>query len=133
MLPFTQITEKPECPSSKASNPGNERTSHAEMTTEHGISSRPSTNLSTNTVVETSEEHAVEVPNPESRQQRYPSLIVNFDLEHAVQQLRAGDSSDLDLALFAYWIRAKDENYVTAQGFVRELALDQVSMVTPLS
>lgn len=132
LLPYTRTTEKPQCPSSKASNPGSERTSHAEEPTEHAISSRPSPKLSTSTFVEASEEHAVEVSNHESCHRRDPSLIVNFDLERTVQQLRAGDSSDLDLALFAYWIRAKEDNYVTAQGFVRELALDQVSKVTQL-
>jgi hypothetical protein len=132
MVPFTQTTDKPECPPSRASNPESERTSHAEKPTEHAISSRPSTKLSTSAFVETSEEHAVEAPNHESCHQRDPSLIVHFDLERAVQQLRAGDSSDLDLALFAYWIRAKKDNYATAQRFVRELALDQVSKVTSL-
>ena len=132
MVPFRQTTEKPECPLSKVSNNEREQTSHAEEPTEHAISSRPSTKLSISTFVETSEEHAVEVPNHESRHRHDPSLIVNFDLERTVQQLQAGDSTDLDLALFAYWIRAKEDNYVTAQGYVRELALDQVSKATPL-
>lgn len=61
-----------------------------------------------------------------SHHRRDPSLILNFDVEHAAQQVRDGEISDLDLALFAFWIRAKDDNYFTARRLIRELALDQV-------
>lgn len=54
------------------------------------------------------------------------SLTVGFDVERAAQQIQAGDISDLDLALFAYWIRAGTDNYILAKELVRELALDQV-------
>ncbi|KAF3002557.1 hypothetical protein E8E13_007781 [Curvularia kusanoi] len=60
-----------------------------------------------------------------SHHRRDPSLILNFDVEHAAQQVRNDEISDLDLALFAFWIRAKDENYFTARKLIRELALDQ--------
>ncbi|KAF2623006.1 hypothetical protein BU25DRAFT_425260 [Macroventuria anomochaeta] len=86
---------------------------------------RPSTIKTESTLIESSDEYAVKEPGIAAHHQRDLSLIVDFDFERAARQLKDGAISDLDLALFAFWIKAKNENYLLAKELVRELALDQ--------
>lgn len=86
---------------------------------------RPSTAKTQKTDVQPGEPNP-DLPKPTVQHQRDLSLTVGFDPRRAAQQLRAGNVSDLDLALFALWIRTETDNYTKAKELVRELALDQV-------
>ena len=93
---------------------------------ELSITRHPSTNKTESTLIESSEEYWVKEPANVAHHQRDLSLIVDFDLERAAKHLKDGEISDLDLALFVFWVKAKNENYMMAKELVRELALDQV-------
>ena len=94
---------------------------------------RPSTINTESSLFEKNDEYALQQPCPASRHQRDLSLIVDFDLDHAAAQLNDGEISDLELALFAFWIKADHDNYMMARGLVRELALDQASVSSPVT
>lgn len=91
---------------------------------------RPSTINTQSTLVETSEECTVALSTVAPHHERDRSLVVDFDLEHAVEQLKGGEISDLELALLSFWIKTKQENYLMARELIRELALDQVSILS---
>ncbi|KAJ8115045.1 hypothetical protein OPT61_g3222 [Boeremia exigua] len=92
---------------------------------ELAIMRRPSTVQTETTLVNSSDEYAVRDPDDGARQQHDSALIVDFDLQRSAEQLRNGEISDIDLALFSLWIKAKTDNYNMAKKLVRELALDQ--------
>lgn len=92
------------------------------------IMRRPSTIKTESNIIEANDEYAVQQPCPPPHHQRDLSLIVDFDLDHAAAQLNDGEISDIELALFTFWIKAEHDNYLMATGLVRELALDQVSV-----
>ncbi|KAF3037949.1 hypothetical protein E8E12_005400 [Didymella heteroderae] len=85
----------------------------------------PSTLKTESTLFEDDDESVAQEALLSQHHQRDHSLIVGFDLDHAATQLNDGEISDLDLALFAFWIKANHDNYVMAKGLIRELALDQ--------
>ena len=88
---------------------------------------RASTIKTDTTLIENSDACAVKEPAYAAQHhQCNMSLIVDFDLAHMSRQLLDGVISDLDLALFAFWIKAKNENHLMAKEVVRELGLDQV-------
>lgn len=95
---------------------------------ELAIMKRPSTTRTGSTLVESNDEAKIKERANETHHQRDLSLITDFDLDRAAKQLKNGEISDLELALFAFWIRASDTNYVMAKALVRELALDQVNV-----
>lgn len=127
MLPVIPAAEKGDRSSKKVQK---RKSKHNPDAGSHELTTmrRPSTSKTESTLFEDSDEYAVKEPTAAAHHQRDLSLIVDFDLEHAVEQLKNGEISDLELALFAFWIKAKHENYLMAKELVRELALDQVSV-----
>ncbi|KAF3048978.1 hypothetical protein E8E11_009062 [Didymella keratinophila] len=124
MLPVIPAAEKCDRSSNKVQKSKSKRDPSA-ASHELTIMRRPSTIKTESTLFEDNVEYAVQQPSPTPHHQRDLSLIVDFDLDHAAAQLNNGEISDLDLALFAFWIKAKHDNYLMAKGLVRELALDQ--------
>jgi hypothetical protein len=131
MLPVISAAEKCDRSSKKVQKRKFKRGPSA-ASHELAIMRRPSTIKTESTLFEDNGEYAVQQPSPTPHHQRDLSLIVDFDLDHAAAQLNDGEISDLELALFAFWIKAKHDNYFMAKGLVRELALDQVSVSLPL-
>lgn len=87
---------------------------------------RTSTIRTESTLIESGDNDTINMPVNAAHHQQDLSLITDFDLNRATKQLKNGEISDLELALFAFWIKASDSNYVRAKALVRELALDQV-------
>lgn len=90
---------------------------------------RRSTIKTETTLTESNDGDAKKESERSSYHQRDLSITVNWtkdDIERMAKELDEGVISDLDLSLFAFWIKAKHENYLFARDFVRELALDQV-------
>lgn len=84
-------------------------------------------------ITESIKESAKEPANLAHQQCDLP-LALDTDIHRVVKQLRNGNISELELSLFAFWIKASNENYTVAKALVRELALDQVSSsVVPFS
>lgn len=123
MLPVIPATKQGDRASDKMKKRKSKHTGDLESN-ELTTMRRSSTMTTKSTLCESSEEYAVKPPH----HHRDLSLIVDFDLEHTVDQLKGGEISDLELALLSFWIKAKQENYLTAKELVRELALDQVSV-----
>lgn len=137
MLPVIPAAEEMD---NRAARKARKRTQkHKPLTESHEllVIRRPSTVRTETTLIESSEEEvvinkeelAVQLPERASHHQRDLSLTVNWteeDFERMARELRHGVISDLDLSLFAFWIKAKHENYLFAKELVRELALDQV-------
>ena len=126
MLPVISTAEKSEHSSKKVQKRKN---NHALSPGGHELVAmrRPSTIKTESTLIESNDGNSVIECGNTVHHQRDLSLIVDFDLERMASQLLCGMISDLDLALFAFWIKAKNENYRMARELVRELALDQVS------
>ncbi|KAJ4991013.1 hypothetical protein SVAN01_03584 [Stagonosporopsis vannaccii] len=95
--------------------------SHDEL----AIVRQTSTARTGSTLLESGDECSVNEPAKVAHQQRDLSLITDFDLVRATKQLKNGEISDLELSLFAFWIKSSDSNYVKAKALVRELALDR--------
>ena len=131
MLPVIPAAEKCDRSSKKVRKRKSKRDPSA-ASHELSIMQRPSTIKTESTLFEDNDEYAVQQPGPTPHHQRDLSLIVDFDLDHAAAQLNDGEISDLELALFAFWIKTKHDNYLMAKGLVRELALDQVSVSLPI-
>lgn len=130
MLPVIPAAEKGDRSSKKVRKRKSKHNPDAESH-ELTIMRRPSTIKTESTLFEDvdSDEYAVKGPASTPHHQCDLSLIVDFDLEHAAAQLKSGEISDLELALFAFWIKAEHNNYVMARELVRELALDQVGVM----
>jgi hypothetical protein len=130
MLPVITAAESVECSSKKSKRRKNklDKLDPRGESHELAVTRRPSTIKTGTTLIESSDECAVKEPArvAHHHQLRDLSLIVDFDLEHMSRKLLGGVISDLDLALFAFWIKAKNENYLMAKELVRELGLDQV-------
>jgi hypothetical protein len=104
---------------------------HNPVAESHGLLSmrRPSTIQTKTTLTENNDDLSVKKPERAVQLQRDLSLTVDWkqeDFERMVRQLYEGVITDLDLSLFAFWIKAKHDNYLFAKELVRELALDQV-------
>jgi hypothetical protein len=125
MLPVIPAAEKCGRSSKKVQKRKSKHSPSAESH-ELTIIRRPSTIKTESTLFEDNNEYAVQESTPTPHHQRDLSLVVDFDLDHAAAQLNDGEISDLELALFAFWIKVKHENYLMAKELVRELALDQV-------
>ena len=96
---------------------------------ELGVIRRTSTIKTESTLIGTDDDYAVKEPERVVHHQRDLSLTVNWqqgDFDRMATELYDGMISDLELSLFAYWIKAKNENYLFAKELIRELALDQV-------
>lgn len=130
MLPLTPAAGNCDRFCKKVQKRKSKRNSSAESH-EPTIMRRPSTIKPESTLFKDNGEYAVQQRSHTPHHQRDLSLIVDFDLDHAAAQLKDGEISDLELALFAFWIRAKHDNYLMAKGLVRELGLDQVSVFRP--
>lgn len=97
---------------------------------------RRSTIKTETTLAESNDGDAKKESERSSYHQRDLSVTVNWtkdNIERMARELDEGVISDLDLSLFAFWIKAKHENYLFARDFVRELALDQVGGAFTLS
>lgn len=144
MLPVVAAAEDMDNRAARKARKGKQR--HHLFTGNHELSifRRPSTIKTQITLVEseieasasteglaTSKEIlAVQSPERAPHHQRDLSLTMNWtekDFERMARELKDEVISDLDLSLFAFWIKAKHENYLFATILVRELALDQVS------
>ncbi|KAF1923697.1 uncharacterized protein M421DRAFT_9484 [Didymella exigua CBS 183.55] len=124
MLPVIPAAEKGGR-SSKKVQKCNSKQNPGAKSHELTIMRRPSTTRTESTLFDDNDDYAVQDPASTSHHQRNLSLIVDFDLDYAAAQLKLGEISDLELALFAFWIKAKYDNYLMAKELVRELALDQ--------
>lgn len=128
MLPVIPAAEDAKCSSTKVRKRKHKQDTGA-GSHELGVIRRTSTIKTESTLIDTDDDYAVKEPERVVRHQRDLSLTVNWqqdDLNRMATELYDGIISDLELSLFAYWIKAKDENYIFAKELIRELALDQV-------
>ncbi|XPS79812.1 hypothetical protein M3J07_011806 [Ascochyta lentis] len=127
MLPVIPAAENMERSSKKARKRKNKHDPGA-GNYELAVLRRPSTLKTETTLIESNEEYAVKGSERAAHHQRDLSLTVNWrqeDLERVARELNDGVISDLDLSLFAFWVKANHENYLFAKELIRELALDQ--------